>query len=88
MIMPVGCLLSVSMVLMLSGLAVAQLSGLFVEEPSEAGRETLGLLDLGQVPAVGHEFEGAISQPGDRLVCLGGGEHPVSLSPHHERGRL
>jgi hypothetical protein len=59
------------------------LSRLFVEEPCEGGRETLGMLDLGQVPAVGYELEGAVSQPGDRLVGLGGGEYPVALSPHH-----
>ncbi len=62
--------------------------GSFAEETSEAGRKTLGMFDLGQVPAVGYEFEGAIGQAGDRLVRLGGWEHPVALSPHHERGGL
>jgi len=46
------------------------------------------MLYVGQVPAVGYEREGAVWQSGDRLVCLRGGEHPVALSPHHERGRL
>jgi hypothetical protein len=46
------------------------------------------MLYVGQVPAVGYELEGAVWQPGDRLVRLGKREHPVALSPYHERGWL
>jgi hypothetical protein len=62
---------------------MARRSGLLTQKPTEYGRETLGMFDLGQVPAASYELERAVPQPANRLVCLGGGEHPVALSLYH-----
>lgn len=62
-------------------------SGLLAQEPTKDGGEPVGVFDLGQVPAVRYQFEGAVGQAGGGLVRLGGGKYPVALPPHHERGR-
>jgi hypothetical protein len=50
--------------------------------------EQIWTLDVGHVTAVGNEGQGSISEPGNRVPCLGLREHPVTDSPHYERRDL
>ena len=60
----------------------------FAKEITQDRREPLRLLDVGEVAAVGDEFERTVLQAGNRLLGLPVGEHPVLNPPHYKRRHL
>src|SRR5829696_2663295 len=57
---------------------------LFIQELAENGHEGFGLLNMGQVPAIGDQLEEALPEVGDRCLRLGIGKHSVTVSPNEE----
>src|SRR5215218_3021041 len=61
---------------------------LFTEEPAEGAHKAVRALDVGQVTAGRYKREGALSEAGGGLSCLGYGEYPIGDSPDNERRHL
>src|ERR671932_24837 len=58
---------------------------LVLQELAENYHKVFRLLDVGQVTTVGNDFEGALLQTGNRLLCLGLREDSVGCAPDDKR---